>query len=149
MLDVTHLSSLGALLQVCIRNDTENIRKNAEEVMSATTKLLDVSAVRAALLEKMGESATGNFPEGIAQRFPHILARIADLWGSAALDAYLDSLMLDDRDGRQGFPPDVATEIFRLISTHAALGLTREKNGFGWSDAEDPELEKKSLLKGA
>ena len=57
--------------------------------------------------------------------------------------------MLDDRDGRQGFPPDVATEIFRLISTHAALGLTREKNGFGWSAAEDPELEKKSLLKGA
>ena len=63
--------------------------------------------------------------------------------------AYLDSLMLDGRAGREGFPPDGATEIFRLISTHAALGLTREKNGFGWSAAEDPELEKKSLLKGA
>lgn len=113
--------------------------------MAATTGVQDISVIRAKLLEKMGELAADNFPEAIAQRFPHILARLADLWGSAALDAYLDGLMLDDRGGRQGFPPDVGTEIFRLISLHASLGLTRTGSGLGWSAAEDPELEKKSL----
>lgn len=62
--------------------------------MAATTRVHDTSAIRAKLLEKMGELATDNFPEAIAQNFPHILARLADLWGSAALDAYLDELML-------------------------------------------------------
>lgn len=113
--------------------------------MAATTGIHDTSAIRAKLLEKMGELATDNFPEAIAQRFPHILAQLADLWGSAALDAYLDGLMLDDRGGRHGFPPDVAMEIFRLISLHASLGLTRTASGFGWGAAEDPELDKKSL----
>ena len=113
--------------------------------MAATTRVHDTSAIRAKLLEKMGELATDNFPEAIAQNFPHILARLADLWGSAALDAYLDGLMLDDRGGRHGFPPDVGMEIFRLISLHASLGLTRTRSSLGWSAAEDPELEKKSL----
>ena len=113
--------------------------------MAATTGVYDISAIRAKLRDKMGELAADNFPEAIAQRFPHILARLADLWGSAALDAYLDELMLDDRGGRQGFPPDVGTEIFRLISLHASLGLTRTRSSLGWSAAEDPELEKKSL----
>ncbi len=113
--------------------------------MAATTGVYDISAIRAKLRDKMGELAADNFPEAIAQRFPHILARLADLWGSAALDAYLDGLMLDDRGGRQGFPPDVGTEIFRLISLHASLGLTRTRSSLGWSAAEDPELEKKSL----
>ena len=116
--------------------------------MSATTKLQDASSVSAVLREKMGEAAIDHFPQGIAQRYPHILARIADLWGSAALDAYLDNLMLDNRGGRQGFPPDVATEIFRLISVHDALGLQRTTGGLGWNAAEDPEMEKKSFLKG-
>ncbi len=113
--------------------------------MAATTGVYDISAIRAKLQDKMGELAADNFPEAIAQRFPHILARLADLWGSAALDAYLDGLMLDDRGGRQGFPPDVGTEIFRLIALHASLGLTKAGVGLGWSAAEDPELEKKSL----
>ena len=47
--------------------------------MAATTRVHDTSAIRAKLLEKMGELATDNFPEAIAQNFPHILARLADL----------------------------------------------------------------------
>ena len=113
--------------------------------MAATNRVHDTSAIRAKLLEKMGELATDNFPEAIAQNFPHILARLADLWGSAALDAYLDGLMLDDRGGRHGFPPYVGMEIFRLISLHASLGLTRTSNRPGGGAAEDPERDKKSL----
>lgn len=116
--------------------------------MSATTGYHDVSAIRAKLQAKMGDAAIDRFPEGIAQRFPHILAKIADLWGSPALDTYLETLMLDDRDGRQGFPPEVATELFSLIALHGALGLQRSSGVFGWGAAEDPDLEKKSLLKG-
>lgn len=111
---------------------------------------LDVSALKATLLEKMGRLGhSGNdFPVHIAERFPRILARIADQWGTAALDDYLDSLMLCDRDGRQGFPPEVAMELFHLISVHGALGLTARANPTGWSGVDDAALEKKAFIKG-
>ena len=106
-----------------------------------------VSAVRAKLLEKMGDSA-GDYPLQIELRFPRILAKIAELWGTAALDSYLDVLMLPDREDRQGFPPDVAMEVFRLISVHNALGLTPVKPGLGWAGVDDALLEKKAYVKG-
>lgn len=118
--------------------------------MDANQHDSDVSTLKATLLEKMGRLGHGthDFPEHIAARFPRILARIADQWGTAALDDYLDSLMLCDRDGRQGFPPEVAMELFHLISVHGALGLTSKANPTGWAGVDDAALEKKAFVKG-
>lgn len=55
------------------------------------------------------------YPYALEEQFPHMLNRIIELWDSPELGAYLEQLMLDSRDHqRQGFPPEVATDIMRL-----------------------------------
>ena len=54
-------------------------------------------------------------PAKLADAFPHIANKIASLWKiPRQLDPYLDSLIIDDRGGRQGFPAPIAWEILRL-----------------------------------
>ncbi len=104
-------------------------------------------ALRAKLLEILGENAKV-YPELIEQQFPRILGRIVELWGTAELDHYLESLMVSDRPDRQGFHPDVAMEIFRLSMIHGALGLSSKISGTGWAGIDDGELYKKSMSRG-
>lgn len=56
-----------------------------------------------------------DYPHSLEKQFPHLLNKIVELWNSPGLDPYLQQLMLDQRDHqRQGFPPEVATDILRL-----------------------------------
>jgi hypothetical protein len=114
--------------------------------MDETTEIHDVQAIKAKLLAKMG-ARSADYPVHIEQRFPHILANVAKLWGTAELDAYLETLMLPDRDGRQGFPPEVAMEMFHLSFAHAALGLAPKSSGTGWTAVDDVALERKAAGK--
>ena len=114
----------------------------------ATQESFDISAIRTALMAKLGSHGDA-FPEVTAQRFPHIVARITDLWASPELDDYLDGLMISDRDGRQGFPQDVAGELFRLISVHGALGYAARGRGRGWAIVDDASIERRALEDGA
>lgn len=103
----------------------------------------DIPALKAKLLESLGPES-GIYPVLVEQQFPRILARVAALWGKAGLDAYLADLMVTDRPGRQGFPHDVALEIFRLATVHSALGLTpKDSPGTAWDWVDDPELFKR------
>ena len=106
----------------------------------------DVATIRASLLAKMGSRADA-YPTHIERLFPRILAEIAAHWGTAKCDSYLASLMLPTRVDRQGFPPEVATELFRLTTAHDALGLAPKTSLFGWASVEDANVEKKGLLK--
>lgn len=54
----------------------------------------------------------------IGVRFPHISERIRLLWGYADCVAYLESLLVDDRGGRQGFPKDIFMMITELVDIH-------------------------------
>lgn len=55
------------------------------------------------------------YPHALAERFPHILKKIVALWDKpGSIDAYFAELMVDDRGGRAGFPPEVASDIFYL-----------------------------------
>lgn len=55
------------------------------------------------------------YPRALEQHFPHMLNKIVELWDSPEFDPYLQQLMLDQRDHqRQGFPPEVATDLLRL-----------------------------------
>lgn len=62
----------------------------------------------------------GAMPDGIcptetALYYPRILNRIAEVWTRpAALEEYMDSLILSDRPNRQGFPVRVGMELFKL-----------------------------------
>jgi hypothetical protein len=47
--------------------------------------------------------------------YTHIIAKIRALWGTKTCDQYLNSLLIDDRGKREGFPPEVSTAIMSLL----------------------------------
>ncbi|MEO8297609.1 MAG: hypothetical protein ABI574_07335 [Burkholderiales bacterium] len=61
-------------------------------------------------------------PQQLAQRFPRIVNRFAQVWPDAELtQRYFDSLMLDDRGTRKGFPPEVMEELIVLRACCSTL----------------------------
>lgn len=64
----------------------------------------------------------------IEGRFNRIAQCIAEYWGSPTFDSYMGKLLIDERGGRQGFPPEVAEALLHLSRLHG------EKFGFGTSD---------------
>ena len=95
----------------------------------------DLQTVKTLLLRKMGSDAKA-YPKVIEQKFPHLLALFADQWGTPALDRSLIDLMLCDREQRQGFPPEVASEIFALLNVHSQLGLSPKESWQDWVGIE-------------
>jgi len=62
------------------------------------------------------------YPHKLEQQYPNVLERIMIMWDSADFDSYLNKFMLDHREHpRQGFPPEVASEILRLSMLHSEL----------------------------
>jgi hypothetical protein len=54
-------------------------------------------------------------PGGLVQRYPRITNRLAEIWGRAKqCEQYLDTLIMDNRGGREGFPLDVTVELGKL-----------------------------------
>ena len=61
-------------------------------------------------------------PTLLARRFPRIANSIAELWRRVAdCEEYLDTLVVDRRGGRTGFPPEVAQELTALHRYFAEL----------------------------
>jgi hypothetical protein len=52
----------------------------------------------------------------IERRYSRIAQELATRWKLGDIDAYLNSLLLDDRGNRQGFPADVLEELMFLSS---------------------------------
>lgn len=60
------------------------------------------------------------YPHKLEQQFPHILDKIIIMWDSPEFDSYLNKFMLDKREhARQGFPPEIASELMRLSMLHS------------------------------
>ena len=61
-------------------------------------------------------------PTELARRFPRIANSIAELWGRIPrCEEYLDSMLIDQRGDRKGFPPAVAMELAALRAYYAEL----------------------------
>ena len=58
------------------------------------------------------------FPEQLSQRYMRILQKINDVWGTAGALSHLDELILPNRTDRQGFPPEVVSELVALKQLH-------------------------------
>ena len=108
---------------------------------------IDVKQLAAALHEMLGKD-DAQYPTQIENRFPRILEKLVSLWNKPELDAYLNELMVSERHDRQGFPDDVAMEIFHLSTIHGAKGLSETHVGTGWAGIQDAELYRKALSKG-
>lgn len=116
--------------------------------MESDQQEFDIPGLKARLLVLLGADA-GAYPRHLEQQFPRILDRIVALWGKAGLDAFLQDLTVTQRHGRQGFPEEVAVELFRLAALHGELRLTPDHSqGTGWSWIEDTELFKREFTKG-
>jgi hypothetical protein len=60
-------------------------------------------------------------PIKLSQEFPRIVNTIAMLWNQPLrCDDYLLSLLIDLRGNRQGFPPEVTEELFKLKTYYEA-----------------------------
>lgn len=106
----------------------------------------DVKQLAASLHELLGKDDS-HYPIQIERRYPRILEKVVTLWNKPDLDTYLNELMVSERHDRQGFPEDVAMEIFHLSTIHAAKGLSVTHVGTGWAGIQDAELYRKALTK--
>lgn len=72
------------------------------------------------LLNTDKDSEKQFYPENLEQKFPLILEKIIQLWGTPEFDSNINKLMLDTRDHmRHGFPPEVASDILHLSLIHS------------------------------
>lgn len=63
---------------------------------------------------------TVNYPCALENSYPRILETILSLWDDDEIDNYFMELMVNDRGGRSGFPPEIAADIMHLSLVHAA-----------------------------
>jgi hypothetical protein len=71
--------------------------------------------------EKMARILRGRedqYPHCLEQQYPRILDKIGQLWGEPELDTFFESLFIDQRGNKQGFPKEVVIEILRLSLLH-------------------------------
>lgn len=68
---------------------------------------------------KLVQGRNDLYPHQLDKQFQRILNKIVDLWDTPQMDAYFTELMIDTRGGtRQGFPKEVAADIYRLSLIH-------------------------------
>lgn len=66
----------------------------------------------------------------IEARYPHIARELSALWQTGQIELYLDSLLIDTRGGRQGFPADVLDELMFLSGMRWHLNHTGKVQDF-------------------
>lgn len=77
------------------------------------------------------------YPHNLEDRFGRIFAKVMELWGTPQLDPFLSELMIADKEGRQGFPPEVMSELIFLSMFHDEY-LAKKADGAGdiWANEE-------------
>ncbi len=84
------------------------------------------------------------YPHVLEAKFPRVFNELLELWETPQIDAYLQDLLLNSRDGeRAGFPPEAAKEIFRL-SNLASESHQLDKEIDVWGD--DKETQRKQVV---
>jgi len=75
------------------------------------------------------------YPHKLEQQFPRVFDKIIELWDTPQIDAYFHDLMMNTREGRQGFPVEVAGEIYYLsqVRERTRKGPKVTVTGTGWA----------------
>lgn len=61
------------------------------------------------------------YPAALEAKYSRVFNNIMKYWGTDKCDEYFADLLVDKRGGRQGFPPDVASDIAKLSRVHTRL----------------------------
>lgn len=84
------------------------------------------------------------YPHALEERFPHVIDKIVTAWPlPERAVAVFEELLVDKRGGRQGFPADVAREIFRLSVAYDELRVKPLKlayEGLHGKPLEQPDV---------
>jgi hypothetical protein len=73
-------------------------------------------------------------PNQLAAAYPRIFNQIAGLWKiPRQMDPYLDSLIIDERGRRQGFPAEIAWELLRLKDHYQSAVYPLPKSHSNWN----------------
>lgn len=88
------------------------------------------------------------YPLNLEEKFARVMNRIVDLWDSKEIDDYFNELMIDTRGGasRQGFPKEVASEIFALSLAHGKIRDKKQQAVAGSNPWGDVEASKKAAI---
>jgi hypothetical protein len=73
-------------------------------------------------LLKLLKDDESKYPKFIEANYPYIIEKLLEYWGTAQMHPYLEELMMSKRGvNRQGFPAEVAAEIWALNNFYEAL----------------------------
>ena len=84
-----------------------------------------------------------HYPYKLEKTFARIAEKIVELWDSPQIGSYFAELLIDDRGNRQGFPPDVAREIFLLSIAHEKIRNEQRGETDVW--AEEREAAQRAI----
>lgn len=82
------------------------------------------------------------YPSQLEARYPNVLARIMLSWEKGELDACFNDLLIQDDQRHDGFPPDVATELFRL---QIVLDSLKPKTEDVWEHVRNGKIDANDL----
>lgn len=71
--------------------------------------------------QRSGLYPGNGYQSTLEKDFPRILETIQAMWGNNELNMYFRKLTMDERDTREGFPPEVWNEIHLLLSLHQEI----------------------------
>lgn len=87
------------------------------------------------------------YPHELEAQFPRLIDTIADAWASPArATAVFDDLLVDRRGGRQGFPPAIAREIYRLSVGYDRLWAREDYKRDIWAHERDEATAALALI---
>ena len=96
--------------------------------------------------QRSAQSDSWNHLAAIEKRFPRLAGELCQHWKSASIDQYIDSLLLDDRGDRMGFPIDVLDELMFLAGvrwhhTHLCGTVIEASSAelLSFSDSQSPQ----------
>lgn len=73
------------------------------------------------------------YRSALEEKFPRIADKVVLMWGYPEIITFFESLTLDDRGDRDGFSPDVMSELVFLSAIHD-IAYPFKKDGTGYAN---------------
>lgn len=84
-----------------------------------------------------------NYPHALEKQYRRVLNRIMELWDKPEIEDYFNELLVSKRSDRQGFPPQVASDIIYLSMVHSRQRSREQVNLDPWGNVL--EVAKKEI----